>query len=220
LITFFVSSTLLGRLPAPSRSQQRRGNQRDAVQVLANGGVAALLALASAKTSAGTKRLLRTGFAGAVAAAAADTWATEIGSRSGQHPRSIVTWAKMPAGSSGAVTPEGIGASAAGAAIVAAVMSTPTPNSYRETLLPPLPVFAGGIVGSLTDSLLGATLQEVRYCDACARETETLIHDCGHRTRHLRGHPWCNNDVVNALATALGAATAMALTVFQGEDCR
>src|SRR6185369_11290670 len=30
LVAFFVSSTLLGRLPSRSLSQQRRGNQRDA----------------------------------------------------------------------------------------------------------------------------------------------------------------------------------------------
>lgn len=210
LVAFFVSSTQLGRLPSSSRSRQRRGNQRDAVQVLANGGVAALLALASAKASPSTRRLLTTGFAGAVAAAAADTWATEIGSRSRQHPRSIVTWAPLPAGSSGAVTPAGLAASIAGAAVIAAITSTPTPSAHRASLPPPLAVVAGGIAGSLSDSLLGATLQEVRYCDVCARKTETLTHDCGHPTRHLRGRFWCNNDVVNALATATGAATALA----------
>ena len=155
-----------------------------------------------------------------MAAAAADTWATEIGSRSRQHPRSIVTGAPLPAGSSGAVTPAGLAASAAGAAVIAAITSTPTPSTCRASLPPPLAVVAGGIAGSLSDSLLGATLQEVRYCDVCARETETLIHACGHPTRHLRGHPWCNNDVVNALATAVGAATAMTFAALQGNDCR
>src|SRR5215216_2020610 len=33
LVAFFVSSTLLGRLPAAARLDQRRGRQRDAVQV-------------------------------------------------------------------------------------------------------------------------------------------------------------------------------------------
>lgn len=216
LVAFFVSSTLLGRLPSHARNQQRRGNQRDAVQVLANGGVAALLALAATRVTSDARRRLTTGFAGAVAAAAADTWATEIGTRSHFAPRSIVTWAPLPAGSSGAVTPAGLAASASGAVVIAAVTSTSNQVTGRTTLPTPLAVLAGGIAGSLGDSLLGATLQEVRYCDVCARETEVLIHACGHPTRHLRGHPWCNNDVVNALATAIGATTAMAFSGMRG----
>ena len=47
LLAFFITSTLLGRLPAGEHLEQRRGRERDAVQVMANGGVAAILALAS-----------------------------------------------------------------------------------------------------------------------------------------------------------------------------
>ena len=52
------------------------------MQVIANGGVAAVLALASSLTRRRIQSLLIAGFGGAVATATADTWATEIGSRS------------------------------------------------------------------------------------------------------------------------------------------
>ena len=55
LIAFFVSSTLLGRITNPKKVAARRqfskGEQRDAWQVAANGGLATLVALVYIITS-------------------------------------------------------------------------------------------------------------------------------------------------------------------------
>jgi uncharacterized protein (TIGR00297 family) len=213
LVAFFLSSTLLGRLPAGTAAAQRRGNERDAVQVCANGGVAALLALASLAATGRARTILLAGCGGAVATAAADTWATEIGSRSGQTPRSVATLAHVPPGTSGGVTLAGLVASAAGAATTAFVLAGSAPSSRS---LRAIAVAAGGVIGSLGDSMLGATVQEVRVCDNCALETELLVHACGAATRPIRGAAWCSNDMVNALATATGAAAAMAIVATLG----
>jgi uncharacterized membrane protein len=167
-----------------------------------------VLAVASGVTTGRRRACLLAGFGGAVAAAAADTWATEIGSRSRQYPRSIATLRPVSPGTSGGVTLAGLGASLAGAAAVAAVLSA---GAHRQAGRPgalPIAVTVGGLGGSLADSVLGATVQHVRVCDACGRETERLVHHCGAPTRHARGLAWCNNDVVNAVATTIGAATA------------
>jgi uncharacterized protein (TIGR00297 family) len=211
LVAFFLSSTLLGRLPTPRALEQRRGNERDAVQVLANGGIAAALSLASSVARRQVHPLWIAGFGGAVATATADTWATEIGSRSRTRPRSIVTLRIVAPGTSGAVTLTGLTASAAGAALIAGLTSArfgDTPGQIRSRAFP---IVLGGFAGALADSVLGATLQEVRFCDACARETEQLTHGCGARTRPVRGASWCDNDTVNTIATALGAVMAAAI---------
>lgn len=207
LVAFFASSSLLGRLPRSGDiGEQRRGNERDAVQVLANGGVATLLALA--QTIAPPSAQLWTAYGGAVAAAAADTWATEIGSRWGGAPRSIVTFRSVAPGASGGITIAGLGASVAGALAIAAVLG---PDRATNSAPHIIAVTLGGLAGSLTDSLLGATLQEVRWCDACRKETEALVHQCGATTYPLRGQPWCTNDTVNLLATIVGALTAQTI---------
>jgi uncharacterized protein (TIGR00297 family) len=211
LVAFFVSSTLLGRLPAAARIDQRRGRERDAVQVMANGGIAAILALMSSLTQGRNRSLLIAGFGGAVATATADTWATEIGSRSRARPRSIQTLQPTAPGASGSVTVVGLAASAVGAGLIAGMASPPVAATSRHALTRVIPIVLGGFVGSLADSMLGATVQEVRFCDSCAVETEERLHRCGAQTRAMRGAPWCDNDVVNGLATATGAMASILL---------
>jgi uncharacterized protein (TIGR00297 family) len=209
LLAFFITSTLLGRLPGGDDLQQRRGRERDAVQVIANGGVAAILALASSLSPERTRSLLMTGFGGAVATAAADTWATEIGSRSGAQPRTILTLQPTAVGASGGVTVAGLIASAIAAALIGLMASAPFASTARHPSPRTIPIALGGFTGSLVDSVLGATVQEVRFCDSCCVETEARLHRCGAHTRVLRGARWCDNDTVNAIATVAGATTAM-----------
>ncbi len=68
-----------------------------------------------------------------------------------------------------------------------------------------------GLVGSFADSLMGATIQAMYYCPTCKKETERHVHSCGTPTILLRGIPWFDNDVVNFLATLVGALVGMGL---------
>jgi len=78
--------------------------------VLANGSVAALAACFNPLHALADLALL-----GAVAAATADTWATEVGVRLGRRPRSILTLRQQPPGTCGTVSVPGTLGSAAGA---------------------------------------------------------------------------------------------------------
>ena len=209
LIAFFISSTLLGRLPGTRHLEQRRGRERDAVQVVANGGVAAAMSLASSVAREEVRSLFLAGFGGAVATASADTWATEIGSRSRTRPRSIVTLQPTAPGASGGVTVQGLTASAVAATLTGGLAAALSTGVSRPASMRAIPIALGGFTGALVDSVLGATVQELRFCDACAVETEARVHRCGAPTRWTRGARWCDNDTVNALATAAGATTTI-----------
>ena len=206
LITFFVTSTALSRYRRAARDARigqivEKGDERDAFQVLANGGIFAAAALAAAATSNYRWSVVAVG---ALAAAAADTWATEIGTLARGLPRSIVSFKPLPAGTSGAITLPGTIASLAGAASVAAV-------AYLTGVgTPPAAIFIGGVVGSLADSLAGATIQERRWCDRCSQSTERRIHSCGTETRIVGGVPGARNDFVNVVCTIVGGVVAVA----------
>src|SRR5437660_729313 len=84
-IFFFVSSSLFSHFRARDKAaiaadKFSKGSRRDIGQVIANGGMATLLALGYGATSSSTAReLLQAGYAGVIATATADTWATELG---------------------------------------------------------------------------------------------------------------------------------------------
>ena len=212
LIFFFISSSFFSHFRARDKAQAAadkfsKGGQRDIVQVGANGGIATLLALGHGLASPGPlQEVLQAGYIGALATATADTWATELGVLSRQPPRLITTGKTVAPGTSGGITLLGTSAAALGALALGIVFWLL--QRGKKSLLIAL---ISGLGGSMLDSVLGATVQAMYYCPTCKKETERLIHNCGTKTRPLRGIWWLNNDTVNFIATLSGGLIAMAM---------
>lgn len=212
VIVFFASSSALGRLGARRKAaivaaQWEKGDRRDWGQVLANGGLGAALA---GLYAVWPSPLLWNAYVGVLAAVTGDTWATEIGVLSRQTPRLITTSRPVPAGTSGGVTLLGTAAALGGTAAIglaAIVLQSIFRASWQPTLLPI--ALVGGSVGVLCDSLLGATVQAIRWCPRCRVETERDEHSCGASAVPLRGWRWLRNDAVNALASLAGGLAAL-----------
>lgn len=208
LIFFFASSSALTQF---KRSQKERvhlefakGGRRDMGQVLANGGVAVLCLSFYAWMES---PLLMIGFVTAMATAMADTWGTEVGVLSRTPPRSILNGQPVPKGTSGGLTLLGTGASLLGSMIIS-LLGVMVVNDWRIALLGGV----GGFAGALFDSLLGAMWQVMYHCPQCDASTERYpLHTCGTGTHFKRGYRWLNNDVVNFLATGVGAIISMLL---------
>lgn len=201
LFAFFIPSTLLSRIGRTKKHllvDIGKHGARDAWQVGANGGVAALCAVLAAATHANS---IAAAFAGAFAAASADTWGTEIGTLARMPARSILTLKPLAAGLSGGVTLAGTLAEIAGACVVGLVAWALWGGAWWT-------IAAGGLAGAIADSILGGSLQELRYCAQCKRDCETDPHVCGAKTTLRRGAAWFSNDAVNACATAIGALVA------------
>lgn len=208
LLLFFLSSNLLSRFWFRRKLEYMdvlaKGGPRDAAQVLANGALPAALSLLYGGWRV---EILLAGIAGSLAASTADTWGTEIGLLVPRSPKLITTLRNVPTGTSGGVTLEGGLASVLGAGLVAACAAW-----YLGDAVVLGAVGFGGALGSLADSVLGATVQAVYFCPRCDRVTErNTLHSCGAPTTYRRGWRWCNNDAVNFAASLLGAVTAMLL---------
>lgn len=208
LIAYFVSASALSRLGRAAKERRTssvvaKHGPRDAWQVAANGGVFVLAALGMRVHP--DARWLALG-AGSLAASAADTWATEIGTLYGGPPRSILTWSIVPVGTSGGVSAIGSLAGIAGSGFIAALVL-----GFGWITAIVVSVVAGGIAGGIADSVLGATVQARRWCDVCNRRTERAVHDCGSITRRVGGIAWIDNDMVNFLSAVVGAAVSALL---------
>lgn len=199
LLTFFGTSTVLSRWRRGAKEVlgYEKGGRRDAGQVLANGGVAALCALVPLAFPFGIAHahLL---FLAALAAANADTWATEIGSALGGRPYDLRTGRPAPPGTSGAVSLPGTGAALAGAGLLGLFAGDGTGWAV---------VTAAGLAGSLLDSLLGATVQ-ARWRDPLR---PGLFTERPQPAPPARGLPGVTNDVVNALCTLGAVGLALCL---------
>ena len=204
LLVFFITSSGLSRLFKKRKQgldeKFSKGHERDAGQVFGNGGLATAFVLVHflyPESSIGW-----VGFAASLAAVNADTWATELGVLNPTSPRMITDLRKhVEKGTSGGVSLFGTFASLLGASAIALPAALFT-KDWSIFIL----ISLAGLVGSLFDSLLGATVQAMYYCPTDEKETEKHpLHTCGTQTVHIRGWKWLNNDWVNLACGLFGA---------------
>lgn len=175
---------------------EKRGGVRGIPNVLANGLVPTLVAVASPLIAARWGQdAANLAFAASIAVAAADTFASEIGSLS-DRVYMITSLKRVPPGTDGGVSPLGQGAALLGAGVTAVLalallwllqpLAYPGPSlatSGWEALAVPIVV---GFLGCQVDSVLGGTL-----------ELKGLV----------------NKEEVNIVAITVGAVMALAWSV-------
>ena len=228
LLTFFITASGLSLILKDRKSviaaDFAKGSRRDAGQVLANGGVSGGLALAFfllllISPAHPLLPVLWAGFAASLAAANADTWATELGVLNPRQPISLRNFRRVAGGTSGAISLTGTLAALAGSAVVAGVavlvgLAGWTPPGGLGLGAQFVIISLAGLSGAMVDSALGAWIQAMYYCPTCHKDTERHPrHSCGAETTLTRGIAWLQNDWVNAACTLSAAIGAMAVTV-------
>jgi uncharacterized protein (TIGR00297 family) len=208
LLYFFLTGSILSRLPGKVLMSEKQA--RNWKQVFANGGPAALAVIliyfVPSYRESGTLFFL-----GALSAATADTWATEIGTRAGKQAYHILTFRPIARGLSGGVSVVGTLGSALGALSFAAITAALLPGDdflCGLFLVPIVPVVAAaGVIGSILDSVIGATVQ-AKYRTSDGR----IVEQPEANAELLSGISFVTNDVTNILSTIWAGFIAVGLT--------
>jgi len=157
-----LSKVGYARKTAIGTAEPREG-KRGISNVAANLLVPALACLAYPASGGNSAFLMA--FAGALAAALADTASSEIGALSDTPPVLITTRKEVPHGTNGAISRLGLAAAAGASLLVAGVawlsgfFALSGPPRSPEVLFAAI-LFFSGMAGTLLDSFLGATIED------------------------------------------------------------
>ncbi len=136
---------------------EKNKGRRNAGQVLANGGIAAVAGLCAWKNPQ-QQNLFHLMIAASLASATADTLSSELGTVYGKKFYNILTLKKDTRGLDGVASIEGTIIGIAGSAIIAAIYCFGFGWSKNFVL-----IIIAGTIGNITDSFLGALLEQKKY---------------------------------------------------------
>jgi len=201
LITFFLTSSLLSKIRKNKNKIVEeyfdKSGTRDGFQVFANGGLGIPLVISNYIFHSEIFYLY---YISVFAAVCADTWATEFGTMFKTKTYNILNFKIAEQGISGGISLNGIFASVSASILISiSALNWIEINLNKYFMM----IIFSGVLGSLTDSFLGAALQLQMKCKVCNKITERKIH-CGENTIYFKGIKSLNNDAVNFL-TGLSA---------------
>lgn len=194
---FFLTSSFMSLLKKQPNDIVQKGERRDAIQVLANGGPGCIFSLLALIFPEYKEQFLHA-FIASLAIANGDTWASELGAYSTKNPIHVFSLKRVPKGTSGAISLIGTISGIFGSMIIAGF-------GYLLQLISLSTIWMITIIGCLglfIDTFLGATFQAKYYCQKCQIQTERKTH-CETETIHVKGLKLMNNDVVNFLSILL-----------------
>ncbi|KAF5928254.1 hypothetical protein HPG69_014859 [Diceros bicornis minor] len=223
LLMFFLSSSKLTKWKGETKkrldSEYKEGGQRNWVQVFCNGAVPTELALLyMIENGPGeipidfskryTASWMCLSLLAALACSAGDTWASEVGTvLSKSPPRLITTWEKVPVGTNGGVTVVGLASSLLGGTFVgiAYFLTQLVFVNDLDISAPQWPIilFGGlaGLLGSIVDSYLGATMQ----FSGLDEITGMVVNSPASEVKYIAGRPILDNNAVNLFSSVLTA---------------
>jgi uncharacterized protein (TIGR00297 family) len=225
ILTFFVLSSLLSKYKKFKKfSVEKRfekSDTRDYGQVAANGGIAGILVILQYYLPEANLYPL---FVGSIAAVTADTWGTEIGILARKKTVSVLNFRVVEPGTNGGISLPGLFAGIIGSIIICL-----SALEWLDFKMLVLYVTIAGFVGSLVDSLLGASVQAQYQSVSNRKLTEkpfdmiewvTITMDemviskvpSDKANEFVKGFRWISNDTVN-WACALTGALMMYLLI-------
>ncbi|XP_046462907.1 transmembrane protein 19-like isoform X1 [Daphnia pulex] len=225
LMMFFISSSWATKFRSENKKSLeedfKKGGQRNWIQVVCNGGVAAYLGVIYfIESGSGEHPIdfrhhyrqswLSIAILSTISCANGDTWASEFGTvMTDATPRLVTTWKPVPRGTNGGITFIGVlmsalGGLAVGVAYYIALLFR-LDGDILEVNISQWPLIFtglfGGLIGSLIDSFLGATCQ----FSGIDEKTGVLVEHPRQGVKKICGSPWLDNHSVNLLSSFLAA---------------
>ncbi|KAB2024161.1 hypothetical protein ES319_D06G068300v1 [Gossypium barbadense] len=221
LLVFFFTSSMLTKVGEDKKRRVdadfKEGGQRNWIQVLYNSGIAAVLSVLIGNLTGWEDKCLDSndsvlitsligGIIGHYSCCNGDTWSSEIGVLSDDQPRLITTFKSVRRGTNGGVTKTGLLAALAAGSVIGLTfvlvgfLTTRCSNemAMKQLLVIPLSAVAG-LLGSIIDSLLGATLQFSGFCSV----RNKVVGKPGPTVKRISGLNFLDNNAVNLVSILL-----------------
>ena len=208
LLTFLFGSVIVDKIKKHKHNDDsivKKGDTRDAIQVIANGLIPMVMAILYSITM---NKVFIVGYAAALAEAFADTCASGIGVYS-KSTLDLFKMKKIKLGLSGGVSVIGTVASLVGALVISAIALAFGAVNVKLFMIVSLSAF----LGAFFDSFLGSLFQIKYKCNVCEEITERELH-CNKKTEKYSGFAFFDNDVVNLMSGLFSAVFATLIASF------
>lgn len=212
MVSFFVSSSVLTKFKSSNKealdNMNEKGGSRDYIQVFANGGIGLIFAFLHFVYNS---PIFLLAYAVSFGVSTSDTWASEVGVLSKNKPISILNFKPIEKGMSGGISILGTIFAFLGSAFISIIFFIAYMviyNNIQQGINYSLLCLLLGFLGSVIDSILGASIQAQYYCEDTKGFTEKRVYK--NKTNKLvKGFSIVNNDVVNFSSNLISTLLAL-----------